>query len=172
MRRASSVARSAMKVMAAATVTVAGAVLCAAASGPGMAGAECRRGCPRGVGLALPWWRRAWASAWVRLRVAVAASRRVRVAAWRRPWVSAWLRARPSSPRGPWRRRGCSRWGPVLGASFGGFPCGLADGVLDEDVVVVADEVVVVVKVVESEAEERAVGDGAGPCAAGASIGC
>ena len=38
--------------------------------------------------------------------------------------------------------------------------------------VVVADEVVVVVEVVESEAEERAVGDGGGPWAAGAGVGC
>ena len=43
---------------------------------------------------------------------------------------------------------------------------------LDEDVVVVADEMVVVVEVVESEAEERAVGDGGGPWAAGAGVGC
>ena len=43
---------------------------------------------------------------------------------------------------------------------------------LEEDKVVVADEVVVVVKVVESEAEERAVGDGGGPWAAGAGVGC
>ena len=37
---------------------------------------------------------------------------------------------------------------------------------LGKDVVVVADEVLVVVDVVESEAEERAVGDGGGPWAA------
>ena len=37
---------------------------------------------------------------------------------------------------------------------------------------VVVDEVVVVVEVVESEAEERAVGDGGGPWAAGAGVGC
>ena len=43
---------------------------------------------------------------------------------------------------------------------------------LDEDVVVVADEVVLVVEVVESQAEERAVGDGRGPWAAGAGVGC
>ena len=43
---------------------------------------------------------------------------------------------------------------------------------LDEDVVVVVDEVVVVVEVVESESEERAVGDGGGPWASGAGVGC
>ena len=43
---------------------------------------------------------------------------------------------------------------------------------LDEDVVVLVDEVVVVVEVVESEAEERAVGDVGGPWASGAGVGC
>ena len=43
---------------------------------------------------------------------------------------------------------------------------------VDEDGVVVVDEVVVVVEVVESEAEERAVGDGGGPWASGAGVGC
>ena len=57
--------------------------------------------------------------------------------------------------------------GTGLGARLGGFPRGLGGGVLDEDVAVVVDEVVVVVEVVESEAEERAVGDGGGPWAAG-----
>ena len=41
MRRASAAARSAMKVVAAASVTVGGRVLGAAASGPGTAGASC-----------------------------------------------------------------------------------------------------------------------------------
>ena len=62
--------------------------------------------------------------------------------------------------------------GTGLGARLGGFPHGLGGGVLDKDVVVVADEVVVVVEVVESEAEERAVGDSGGPRAAGAGVGC
>ena len=62
--------------------------------------------------------------------------------------------------------------GTGLGARLGGFPRGLGDGVLDEDVVVVADEVVVVGEVVESEAEERAVGDGGGSWAAGLGVGC
>ena len=34
------------------------------------------------------------------------------------------------------------------------------------------DEVVVVVEVVESEAAERALGEGGGPSAAGAGVGC
>ena len=42
----------------------------------------------------------------------------------------------------------------------------------DEDMVVVVDEVFVVVEVVESEAEERAVGDGGEPWASGAGVGC
>ena len=128
-----------------------------------MAGAECRRGRPQGVGLALLSWRRAWAWARVRLRVAVVASRLVWLAAPRRSWVSAWLQARASLGRRPLRRRGCSRCGRVFEARLGGFPRGLGAGVLDEDVVVVFDEVVVLVEVVESEGEERLVGDGGGP---------
>ena len=62
--------------------------------------------------------------------------------------------------------------GTGLGARLGGVPRGLGGGVLDEDVVVVVDEVVPVVEVVESEAEERAVGDGGGPWASGAGVGC
>ena len=53
--------------------------------------------------------------------------------------------------------------GTGLGARLGGFPRGLGGGVLDEDVVVVVDELVVMVEVVESEAQERAVWDGEGP---------
>ena len=52
--------------------------------------------------------------------------------------------------------------GTGLGARLGGFPRGLGHGVLDEAVVVVVDEVVVVVEVVESEAENRAVGTAEG----------
>ena len=61
--------------------------------------------------------------------------------------------------------------GTGWGARLGGSPRRFADGVLDEDVVVVADEVVVVVEVVESEARKRAVGDGGGSRAAGAGVG-
>ena len=91
---------------------------------------------------------------------------------WRWSWVSAGLRARALLGRGPWRRRVCWRWERVLGAPFGGFTGGLGVRVLDEDMVVVVDEVVVVVEVVVSEAEERAVGDGGGPRAAGAGVRC
>ena len=52
--------------------------------------------------------------------------------------------------------------GTGLRARFRGFLHGLGGGVLEEDVVVVADEAVVVVEVVESEVEEMAVGDGGG----------
>ena len=52
-------------------------------------------------------------------------------------------------------------WGPVWEVSGRGF----GGGVLDEDVVVV-------VEVVESEAQERAVGYGGGPWASGAGVGC
>ena len=59
-----------------------------------------------------------------------------------------------------------------LGARMEGFPRGFWGDVLDEDVVVVPDEVVVVVEVVKSEAEERAVGDDGGSLVAGAGVGC
>ena len=62
--------------------------------------------------------------------------------------------------------------GTGLGAFSGGFPRGLGGRVLDEDMVVVADELFVVVEVVESEAEERAVGDSGGSWAAGVGVGC
>ena len=62
--------------------------------------------------------------------------------------------------------------GTGLVARLGGFPRGLGGGVLDHAVVVVADEVVVVLELVESEAEERALGDGGGPSAAGVGVGC
>ena len=54
--------------------------------------------------------------------------------------------------------------GAGFGARLGGVYRGLGGGVLDEDVVVV--------EVVESEAEERAVGDGGGPWASGAGVRC
>ena len=60
--------------------------------------------------------------------------------------------------------------GAGLEARLGGVPDSLGDGVLDEDVVVVVDEVVMVVEVVESEAEERAVGDGGESLASGAGV--
>ena len=47
--------------------------------------------------------------------------------------------------------------GTGLGACLRGFPGGFGGGVLDEDGAVVVDEVAVVPEVVESEAEERAV---------------
>ena len=61
------------EVVVAASVTGGGAVLSAAAAGPGMAGAGCRRGRPRAVSLVLPSWRRAWAWAavWLRFQVVV-----------------------------------------------------------------------------------------------------
>ena len=62
--------------------------------------------------------------------------------------------------------------GAGLGARLGGVPRGVGGGVLDEDVVVVVDEFVVVLEVVEAEAEERAVGDSGAPWASGAGVGC
>ena len=62
--------------------------------------------------------------------------------------------------------------GTGLAARLGGFHCRLGGGVLDKDVLVVADELVVVVEVVDSEAEKRDVGDGGGSWAAGAGAGC
>ena len=67
---------------------------------------------------------------------------------------------------------GVARGEDGFGGSFGGFSRVLGGGVLDKDVVTMADEVVVVVEVVESEAVERAVGNGGGPLAASAGVGC
>ena len=75
-------------------------------------------------------------------------------------------------PVGAWAlaAAGLLALGTCLGACLGGVPRGLGGGVLDEDVVVAVDEVVVVVEVVESEAEERAVGDRGGSWASGAGV--
>ena len=56
---------------------------------------------------------------------------------------------------GPWAlaAAGLLAVGTGFGAHLGGFPRGLGGGVLDQDVVVVADQVVVVVEVVEPQAE-------------------
>ena len=62
--------------------------------------------------------------------------------------------------------------GTGLGARLGGFPLGFGVGVLNEDVVVVPDDVVVVVEVMESEAEETAMGYGRGSWTAGVGVGC
>ena len=62
--------------------------------------------------------------------------------------------------------------GTGLEARLGDFPRGLGGGVMEEDVVVAADEVVMVVEVVESEAEETDVGDGGGYRAGWAGAGC
>ena len=125
-------------------------MLGAAASGPGMAGGKCHRGRPRGVGLALTGPGRCLAA------------------------VLGFGRAAGEGLFGAWALAavGLLVVGTGLGACLGGFPRGLGGGVLDEDVVVVADEMVMVVEVAESEAEERTVGDGGGPWAAGVGIGC
>ena len=77
------------------------------------------------------------------------------------------LRARASLGRGTWRRR-VARDGDGFGGPFGRLFCGLGFDVLEEDVAVV----VVVVAVVGSEAEKRAVGDGRGSWAVQAGVGC
>ena len=148
--RAPAAVRSAMKVVAAVSVTIGG----------------------RRAGLPLSPWRWDLAWAWVWLQVEVVVRRRVWMAAWRWSWVSAGLRAGASLGRGPWPRWGCSRWGRVWGPVREAFPVPFGGQVLDKGVVVVADEVVVVVEVVESEARERAVGDGRGSWAAGVGVGC
>ena len=108
-RRASAIARSAMKVVEASSYW--GAVLDAAVARHLVAGAGGHRGRPQGAEFALPAWRRACASAWVWQQLAAVAWRRVWVAAswrwafvvasfwvsaWRRVCVSAWLQMRAS----------------------------------------------------------------------------
>ena len=113
----------------------------------GGSGSCCRRGAELGLGLVFL------------LRAEAVEGR---VAARRPSWISAGLWARISLRRGLWRRRGCLRLGGVW-RPLRGFPRGFGGDVLDEGVVVVADEVVVVLEVVESKAQELAVGDGGGP---------
>ena len=100
--------------------------------------------------------------------------RRVWVAAWRRSWVSVGLRVRAALGRGPWRWGGGGGLAVETGlwARLGGFPRCLGAGLSDEDLVVAADEVVVVVEVMESEAEEKDVGDGGWSWTAGTGAGC
>ena len=101
----------------------------------------------------------------------MALRRQIWVAAWQRSWVSTGLRVRASLEPG----LGGGGVARGLDGSWGLFrrlSRGLGVGVLDEDVVVVADEVVVVVEVVESEAGERDVGDGGGSWVAGLGVGC
>ena len=133
-------------------------MLGAAASGPWMAGAEGRRGRPRAF----------------RARAAVVAPGLGVGLGGCLAAVLGFGRAADAGLVGAWALAavGLLAVGTGLGARLGGFPRGLGGGVLDEDVVVVVDEVAVVVEVVESEAEGRAVGDGGGPWAAGAGVAC
>ena len=62
--------------------------------------------------------------------------------------------------------------GDGFGVPFGRFSSGFGGGVLDWDVVVVTEEAVVVVEVVESEAEETDMQDSGGSRAAGAGARC
>ena len=62
--------------------------------------------------------------------------------------------------------------GTGLGPVWEIVPAALGGGMLHENVVVAADEVVMVVEVVESEPEETDVADGGGSLVAGAGAGC
>ena len=134
-------------------------MLGAVAAGSGIAGARGRRGRPRGVELALSSWRRAWAWTCVWQPVGAVVRRLVWAAVWRRSSVTAGLQARALVGALALAAAGLLAVGTGLGARLAGFPRRLEGGVLDEVVVAVADGVAVVVEVVESEAEERAVGD-------------
>ena len=170
MRRASAAARSAMKVVAVASVTVGGAPRWALLpSGLGRLGLDVIEDvlggpgsrCRRGAGLGL------WFGLGCGLR------------SWRADGFG-WLFGGGLGfrlGRGCGLRRGvglggggAARGRGGFGGRLGGVPRGLGGGVLDEDVVVVVDEVVVVVEVVESEAEQRAGGDGGGSWASGAGV--
>ena len=62
--------------------------------------------------------------------------------------------------------------GTGMGAPLGDFARGLGGGLPDDDVLVEVDQVVVLVEVVGSEAEETDLGDGGGARTAGAGAGC
>ena len=170
MRRASPAARSAMKVVAVASVTVGGrrAGRCCLRAWDGWgrmsertsSGGQARAavvapGLGLGLGLAAGCGRGVLAGLGGRLAAALGFGWVVGVG-----FVGAWALA----------VAGLLAVGAVLEARLGGVPRGLGGGVLDKDVVVVVDEVVVVVEVVESEAEEKAVGDGGGSWASGAGV--
>ena len=132
-------------------------------SGPWMAGTECHRGRPRGEGA-----RAAVVAPGLGLGLGLAAG------FGRGAPTGRGGRAAGAGLVGVWAlaAAGLLTVGTGLGARLGGFPRGFGGGLPDEDLVVVVDEVVAVVEVVESEAEERAVGDGGVPWAAGAGVGC
>ena len=122
-----------------------------------------------GVRLALLRWRLAWACAWVWQRAEAAVRRRARPAVWRRSWVFGRV-AGVGFALGHGGGGGACE-GTDWGACLEGLPRGLGGGVLDGDVVVVADEEVFEKEVVELEAGETDVGD-AGGSQAGAGAGC
>ena len=166
MRCASAAARSGKKVVAAASVTMGGhrAGSCSwglrsyrTSSGGRVRAVVVAPGLGFGLGLAAGWRRGAPTGSGGCL-AAVLGFRRAAGAGFTGAWALA--------------AAGLLAVGTGLGARLGGFPRGLGVRVLDDDVVVVADEVASVVGVGESEAEERAVGYGGGSWAAGAGVGC
>ena len=186
-RRTSAVAGSAMKVVAAALVMAGGAVLGAAAAGPGMALVGGCRG--------RHW--RAWFSPSARCRASAAALvwQRFQAGVWRWVWVAPWpwswfggrvlgcgvaagrdfgravgagfagVRCRPALPVAGYQAAGALAvaGAPAVRTGFGagldGVAGGWAGAVLDESMGVELDKVVLVVAVLESEAEETDVGD-------------
>ena len=139
-------------------------MLGATACRPGTAGAECHRGRPRGV------WLRCRRGTGLGLGFGLGCGLR----SWRLAAVLSFGWVAGAGLVGAWAlaAAGFLALGAGLWARLGGFPRGLGAGVLDENLMVVVDEVVVLVEVVELEAEERAVGDGGGPWASGAGVGC
>ena len=161
-RRASAAACSAMKVVAAAFVTVAG-VPCWALLLPGLRwlGPEVVEDVLRGSGLCCP------LGARLGLGLGFGCGLKLCCAD-----GLGWLLGRGLGFQPGCGRRlrlgvglgggGVARGGAGFGVRRGGFLRGVGGGVLGEEEVVVADALVVVVEVVESEAEERAVGDDRG----------
>ena len=161
-----------MKVVAAASVTVGGA-LCWALLLPGLGwlgpdvvedvlggpGSRCCRGAALGLGLGFGCGLRLWCGdgfGWL---------------------LGGGLAFRLDCERGlRWGvglgRGGGARGGDGFGGPFGRFFPRLRGWSAGRERSGVADEVGVVVEAVESEAEERAVGDGGGLLAAGAGVGC
>ena len=140
MRRASAAACSSMKVVAAVSPTSGGAVFGAAAAASEIAGAAGRIGRPRRVGLALLSWRRP--QAWACLSVAGwgrGASTGLAVC------LTAVLGFGRAAGVGLGGSRGARR-GDGFGGRFDRLSCGSGAVVLDEDVLVMADQVVVVVE--------------------------
>ena len=175
-----------MKVVAAALIRWGGVVLGAAAAGSGTAGAGGCRGRPRGAGFAMSSLRTGLglglglAAGWDRGTATGLGGGLALVLGFGQAAGAGFtgVRRRPAWPVAGSEAAGALAvaGAPAVGIGLGGrlrdFFRSLGGVVLDEDVVLEADDMLVVVEVVESEAEETDVGNGEGSRTTGVGAGC